>query len=311
MSSLAALRLAVSSLAMLGIGGALSSPVTSDSGRRLQDGIVASARRPLQRAVAMGGPAAAANHTAAAAADRCLCALTTDDACWTSDGSRRVHQRHPTPDRVVFWKLKKVAGSTLCAVLRAYSQTHNYTISDTFTQMLVGKGGKGSKDPPRAEKLAPLFGLPPPPLPDRLDDGRIMCMHHPKPKWVTQFVHRPTTLQLIVFRKPISMAVSRWYYVIPSYNKKKESVAGRGELSHEDLDGPAPTASTAIRFMRFFLGRLPYQVQCCSESELALQVLAARRLSTAANGGDSISNQQLAAPHHRRAAPYRLPERSL
>ena len=33
----------------------------------------------------------------------------------------------------------KVAGSTLCAIFRAYSQTHNYTISDTFSKMLVGK----------------------------------------------------------------------------------------------------------------------------------------------------------------------------
>ena len=114
--------------------------------------------------------------------------------------------------------------------------------------------GERAKDPPKTEKVAPLYGLAAPPLPDRLDNGRIMCMHQPEPKWVAQFVHLPTTLQFIVFRKPISMAVSRWYYVIPSYQKKKEDMVGRGELKKEDFEGPAPTAPTAIKFLRFFLG---------------------------------------------------------
>ena len=116
--------------------------------------------------------------------------------------------------------------------------------------------GERAKDPPKTEKVAPLYGLAAPPLPDRLDNGRIMCMHQPEPKWVAQFVHQPTTLQFIVFRKPISMAVSRWYYVIPSYQKKKEDMVGRGELKKEDFEGPAPTAPTAIKFLRFFLGTL-------------------------------------------------------
>ena len=114
--------------------------------------------------------------------------------------------------------------------------------------------GERAKDPPKTEKVAPLYGLAAPPLPDRLDNGRIMCMHQPEAKWVAQFVHLPTTLQFIVFRKPISMAVSRWYYVIPSYQKKKEDMVGRGELKKEDFEGPAPTAPTAIKFLRFFLG---------------------------------------------------------
>ena len=53
--------------------------------------------------------------------------------------------------------------------------------------MMIGKKGssKGQVQP-KLEKIAPLFALTPPPLPDKLDSGRIMCMHQPEPKWVTQ-----------------------------------------------------------------------------------------------------------------------------
>ena len=37
------------------------------------------------------------------------------------------------PSDMMFVKGKKVAGTTLCAILRAYAQTHNYTILDTFS----------------------------------------------------------------------------------------------------------------------------------------------------------------------------------
>ena len=149
--------------------------------------------------------------------------------------------------KIIYWKLHKVGGSETCALLQRYARERRMSFG---------------KDPdlvhPSKRNVA------------RLD---ILCAHNAikNPGWLKLWADHPSTLHIVTFREPVSMAISRFYYQIT-----------HSEASHP-LYNYVPTIAEARQWFCVFLDRLLYVLEYSPRGYPGTVQLARDELQAASN----------------------------